>query len=352
MDRTICGALPDELEKWLTQRGVRRFRASQILAWVHKRGVLDPAEMTNISRSLREDLVFLLPPFEAKVAEVVSSSDRTRKLRVQLADGASIETVLIPERASEGGATKVTQCISTQVGCAFECSFCLSGSGGLVRNLTSGEIVGQIHLARAHLEDDELLRNIVIMGSGEPLANLRETIRAVEILTSSRGCDLSTRRVTVSTIGLPKGIRKLGRAFGGNIGLAVSLHGPDDETRAKLLPRIGACKIDDIMKALRDYPLPRRRRITIEYVLVKGINDGIDQAEALARRLRPIRSKVNLIPFNEHHASDLKAPEKQAIERFQMVLIDRGLTTIVRRRRGADIGAACGQLAARGAENY
>ena len=349
MHQSICGALPDELEQWLIQRGRRSFRADQILAWVHKRGVLEPAEMTNLSISLREELAAELPPLGAKVAEVVKSRDGTRKLRIELSDGASIETVLIPELEPEGTRAKVTQCISTQVGCAYKCRFCLSGAGGFVRNLTSGEIVGQIHLARKHIGEDERLRNVVIMGSGEPLANLKQTIRAIELLTSKRGCDFSTRRVTVSTIGLPKGIRLLGEAFDGNIALAVSLHGPDDETRAKLLPRISALPIDEIMKALRNYPLPTRRRITIEYVLVRDVNDQRSHAEALARRLTSIRAKVNLIPFNAHHGSDLDSPDEGRTRRFQQLLIDRGVTAIVRKRRGGDIGAACGQLAARGA---
>lgn len=341
MDRTLCGLLPEELEAWLVERGERSFRAAQVLSWVHRRGTLDPAEMTNISRTLREVLSLELPPVGARVDEVLTSADGTRKLRVALADGASIETVLIPDGA------KLTQCISTQVGCGFRCRFCLSGADGLIRDLRADEIVAQLHLARPHHGAGERLTNVVLMGSGEPLANLDETIRAVRLLTSPRAVDLSTRRVTVSTLGLPKGIARLGEAFDGMIGLAVSLHGPDDETRSELMPKVKAVPLDDVLEALRRYPLPKRRRITIEYVVVRGVNDHPAQAAILARRLAGLRCKVNLIPFNEHGASDLRAPDPSDVERLLQVFLEKNVATTIRRRRGEDIGAACGQLAAR-----
>jgi 23S rRNA (adenine2503-C2)-methyltransferase len=372
LDRTLCGALPSELESFLRDIDERSYRASQVLKWVHRRGVLDPRQMTDIPAELRGRLDTEVPKLGARITDVARSSDGTRKARIALADGAAIETVLIPDdehgtdQEDEGGdavgsvpastpagrepatGSKLTQCISTQVGCAFQCRFCLSGAGGLVRNLSADEIVGQVHLARETRESGERLTNVVLMGSGEPLANLDETFRAIELLTSPHGVGLSTRKVTVSTIGLPRGIARLGEVFGGSIGLAVSLHGPDDETRARLLPRVGSVPLERVLEALAAYPLPRRRRITIEYVLVRGANDSPRHAAALVRALASIRVKVNLIPFNEHPGSDLETPDVGVVEEFQRVLLGRGIATMLRKKRGADIGAACGQLAARG----
>lgn len=341
MNRTLCGVLPEELEHWLSNAGEQSYRSDQILVWVHRYGLTNPSSMTNLPASLRERLSLDLTPVLTTVNSSEESQDGTRKLGVALSDDNIVETVLIPE---EG---KLTQCVSTQVGCAFRCAFCLSGSQGLERNLSAGEILAQIHLARAYYRENERLTNIVLMGSGEPLANYTETARALTLMTSPKALGMSTRRVTVSTIGLPKGIRQLGEDFGGNIGLAVSLHGPDDETRSKLLPKVRSVPIEAVMSALREYPLPKRRRITIEYVLVSGVNDSESQADSLARRLRDLRVKINLIPFNPHSASTVSSPDRSVVERFQRRLIQRGLTAIIRRERGADIGAACGQLVAR-----
>lgn len=332
--------LPEELEHWLSVAREPSYRSNQILAWVHRQGVTNPALMTNLPSSLRERLSGELSLPSTTVSSSVISQDGTRKLTVSLADDNVVETVLIPEDG------KLTQCVSTQVGCAFKCAFCLSGSRGLERNLRAGEIVAQIHLAKAHTAEDERLTNVVLMGSGEPLANYGETARALTLMTSPRAMGLSTRRVTVSTIGLPKGIRQLGEDFGGNIGLAVSLHGPDDRTRSKLLPKVASVSTSAVMSALREYPLPRRRRITIEYVLVEGVNDSESQADDLAKRLGDLRVKINLIPFNRHGACEFSPPKRSVVERFQSRLMKRGLTTIIRRERGADIGAACGQLVA------
>ncbi len=297
--------------------------------------------MTNLPRPLRDALLAEFTAPTAKITKTRTSADGTRKLEVDFVDGGAVETVLIPE---EGG--RLTQCLSTQVGCAFRCAFCLSGSLGLTRSLSAGEILQQVHLGRSAWFEGERLSNIVLMGSGEPLANYDASTRALRLLTSSRCVDLSSRRVTLSTIGLPKGIRRLGKDFSGHIGLAVSLHGPDDETRAQLLPKVSAVPVAAVIDALIRYPLPKRRRITIEYTLVSGVNDNPKQARDLVRRLARLRVKVNLIPFNEHHACDLVPSPPEAVEAFQRVLIDRGITAIVRRERGADIGAACGQLVA------
>lgn len=340
LDRTLLGVLPSELEAWLEACGERPFRARQVLAWVHKKSVLAPAAMTDLSAPLRAMLEREVPPPPARVASVERSADGTRKVALELGDGSVVETVLIPE---EG---KLTQCLSTQVGCAFGCAFCRSGARGLGRSLGADEILAQVHLAARHRDPGERLSNAVLMGSGEPLANYEEVSRAIRILTDPACVGLSTRRVTVSTVGLPRGIARLGRDFEGRVALAVSLHAADDETRALLVPGARGVALETLADALRAYPLPKRRRITVEYVLVSGVNDGLDHARRLVRLLSGIRVKVNLIPLNEHGQTALRAPSAEAVEAFRQALVSRGITAISRRERGADIEAACGQLAA------
>jgi len=338
--RTLLGVLPGELEAWLASRGERPFRARQILRWVHGRGIVDPAEMTDLPAATRELLREQVPASGASLASWSRSADGTRKLTVALADRNVVESVLIPD---EG---KLTQCVSTQVGCAYGCAFCRSGSRGLVRGLSADEILAQIQLGRSRWDPGERLSNVVLMGSGEPLANYVETARSLTLMTSERAMDLSSRRVTVSTVGLPAGIARLGRDFGGAIGLAVSLHGPDDATRRALVRSRRAPRLDAVVEALRAYPLPHRRRITVEYVLAAGVNDRPEQAAGLARLLRGLRVKVNLIPLNAHGLTDLEAPSPDAVEAFRGELVGRNLTALVRKERGVDIEAACGQLAA------
>jgi 23S rRNA (adenine2503-C2)-methyltransferase len=337
---SLYAILPEELAAWLSTQGQPAYRAGQILRWVHGQRVTNPELMTNLPASLRQGLAHAFPLPPVTVTHQAHSTDGTRKLRLAFSDGGAVETVLIPDE------DKLTQCLSTQVGCAMGCRFCLSGSRGLARNLTADEILLQVHQATAVMDPGERLSNIVLMGSGEPLANYQATKRAVQLMISPQALGLSSRRVTISTVGLPRGIRRLGQDFQGQIGLAVSLHGPDDETRARLLPRLRRISVRSIVDALRAYPLPRRRRITIEYVLVRGINDRPDQAVALAKTLSSLRVKVNLIPFNEHSAVDLQPPDEERVEAFQLALLGRNVPTILRRQRGADIGAACGQLAA------
>ncbi len=340
LGRSLLGLLPQELEAWLESQGSRPYRARQILAWVHRRSVIDPSAMTDLSASLREALGRQAPPLEARLEGVERSQDGTRKVAVRLGDGAIVETVLIPE------GRRLTQCLSTQVGCAFGCVFCRSGARGLGRSLSADEVLAQVYLAAGQREPGEWLSNAVLMGSGEPLANYEEVARAVRLLTDPACADLSTRRVTVSTVGLPRGIARLGRDFGGRVALAVSLHAADDETRALLVPGARGVPVASLAEALRAYPLPQRRRITIEYVLASGVNDGVEHARRLVRLLSGIRVKVNLIPLNAHAHTELRAPSAEAVESFREALVSRGITAIVRRERGGDIEAACGQLAA------
>jgi len=318
-----------------------------------------------------------------KVAEIAyerRALDHTRKILVRLGDGATVETVLIPSvtgakgmlpspvnedadaaaavdddeedvvPAASAPAIRVTQCVSTQVGCAMGCVFCASGVAGLKRQMGPDEIVAQVLLGRARLDEGERLSNVVFMGMGEPLHNYDATVRTLRLLTHPDGIGLSSRKITVSTSGLVPEIARLGADFAGNIGLAISLHAADDETRTRLMPINKKYPLAKLMDALRAYPLPRRRRITIEYTLVATKNDDVAEAKKLARLLRGLPVKVNLIPMNPIDASSLGPPDMAGVLAFQQVLVDAGYSCFIRRRRGDDVSAACGQLALVGAK--
>jgi len=369
--------LPIEWAADVSKLGGRPFHGKQIFRWIHARGVTDPAMMTDLSAGLRQKLAELGMRGSLDVTTEHRSADGTRKLLVRLADGASVETVLIPEiprvagalpspvvpsddadaaalddepnedpRASSDAAPlRVTQCISTQVGCAMGCVFCASGIAGLTRNMGADEIVGQVLVGRAALEPNEALRGVVLMGMGEPLHNYDATARALRLLTHPEGIGLSTRRVTVSTSGLVPEIDRLGEDFHGQIGLAVSLHAADEVTRSRLVPINRKYPLATLMAALRRYPLPHRRRITIEYTLIADQNDSLEHAQRLAVLLEGLPVKVNLIPMNPVESIDLFPPPPARIFAFQKRLCDAGYSCFIRRRRGSDVSAACGQLA-------
>ena len=330
---------PEEIENALIAMGEPRFRGEQIFSWLQKRGVTDVNEMTNLSKSLRERLKGVDFSWPLEIGEVHTSADGTRKIQMPLRRGGAVETVLIPE------GKKLTQCISTQLGCAVGCIFCRSGHAGLKRNLTAAEIVGQVQLAKAAYSEGERLSNVVFMGIGEPLHNINATLRALRLISHNKGIDLSTRRVTISTVGFVKGLKRLSEETNGEVALAVSLHAADDETRRRLVPHVSD-SLDDIVAALKAYPLPKRRRITIEYVMLKGINDTEAHARQLVKRLSPLRVKVNLLPLNPHDKSPFAPPDDETVARFQKILTDKGLSVFLRKRRGDDINAACGQLLA------
>jgi 23S rRNA (adenine2503-C2)-methyltransferase len=248
------------------------------------------------------------------------------------------------------GVNPVTQCISTQVGCAMGCTFCASGVAGLKRNLGAHEIVAQVLEGRSRLSEGEALRNVVYMGMGEPLHNYEATARSLRLLLHPDGIGLSTRRVTVSTSGLVPEIRRLGEEFGGKVALAISLHSPDDAARSELMPINRKYPLAELVAALRAYPLPPRRRITIEYTLVAGKNDSLAEARALVRLLVGVPVKINLIPMNPIEASALGPPGEARVSAFQEALARAGLSCFVRKRRGDDVSAACGQLALLGAK--
>lgn len=356
------------LEEWKTileEMGERSFRAKQVFKWIHQRGVLDADAMTDLSKDLRAKLGEVGLSTPAEVSEVQRSTDGTRKLLLRLTDGYSVECVLIPmtrdaeaEEADEGLSDedaamsaesapqqRVTLCISTQVGCAMGCVFCASGKAGLKRGLGAAEIISQVIISKRYLDPGEQLRNLVFMGMGEPLHHYDETARAIRLITHPDGLAMSPRRITVSTVGLVPGIRKLGDDFGGKLGLAVSLHAPDNETRSRILPMNERFPVTELLAALRAYPLPPRRRITIEYTLIDGQNDSEEHAHKLSKLLRGLRCKVNLIPMNPIEASDLHPPSEPTVERFRQILADSRISCSVRKRRGDDVDAACGQLA-------
>ncbi len=363
--KTAFERLPEEWSATLEGWGEPRYRGSQVFEWIHARGVFDPDAMTNLPRSLRGRLrAELDPALLGRIGSVHDSEDGTRKLLLDMHDGKTSEAVLIPMRSSERGdlyaaedptddaeaepRTSVTQCISTQIGCAMGCVFCASGLAGLKRHMTTTEIVGQVLLGRAHVGEGTFLRNVVFMGMGEPLHNYDAVARALVLLTHPGGVGLSKRRVTISTSGLVPEIDRLGQDFGGEVQLAVSLHAPDDAQRSEIMPINKKYPLPVLMEALRRYPLPKRRRITIEYTLIQRFNSAPADAERLARLLSDLRVKVNLIPLNRVEGNPLEPPSWDAIDTFQAVLRDHGVANFVRRRKGDDIAAACGQLALRG----
>jgi 23S rRNA (adenine2503-C2)-methyltransferase len=329
------------LEAALVERGHQRFRARQIFRWIHRHGVTDLAQMTDLSHELRSTLATTFRLTTPTVVHREKSIDGTEKFLLQLADGRNIESVFIPDTPS------MTFCISTQVGCAMACAFCLTGRMGLVRNLTAGEIVGQVRVLASVLEMRDTRFNIVLMGMGEPLHNYDETMKALRMLADEHGFAMSPRRITLSTVGILPALEKLAREpLMPN--LAISLHAPTDEQRGELVPINRKYGVSEVIAACKRFPLKRRDRITFEYVLLAGVNDHPDDARRLAKLLTGVKSKVNLIPLNAAAGIPFDRPSDEAIDRFARILAERHLTVSVRKSRGRDIRAACGQLIVEG----
>lgn len=331
-----------EIKSWLTERGIAGFRAQQIMKWLYVRQADMFEAMTDLGKPVRETLAGHFKIGRLGVAAVETSQDGSRKFLFRLDDGHHIESVLIPEKSH------YTLCISSQVGCAMRCDFCLTATAGWRRDLTSGEIVAQVRDVLNTISPDDPMRltNIVFMGMGEPLANYDNLIRALEIITDGDvGLKFSTRRVTVSTAGLVPEIRRLGDDS--PVNLAVSLNATDDETRSRLMPINRKYPLAELIAACRAYPLPPRRRITFEYILIAGINDSTENARRLSALLHGVRAKVNLIPFNVHSGAEYQRPSDAAVAAFQEVLLKRNHTAVIRHSKGQDISAACGQLRAR-----
>lgn len=324
-------------------QGWPKFRGEQIWRWIHAQGARSFDEMTNLGAATRARLAEVATIGCLTVAEVQTSKDGTRKLRLLTRDGASIETVIIPS------GHKTTQCISSQVGCAVDCQFCATAKLGLKRNLDAGEIVDQVYLARkllAEQEPDRQLTNLVYMGMGEPLHNYDNLVTSLRILTHDKGAGLSSRRITVSTSGLVPKLEKLG---GETVrpNLAVSLNAPNDSIRDEIMPINRKWNIGKLLGALKAYPLEQRRRITFEYVLLAGVNDSLADAAQLAKLLRGIKCKVNIIPYNPHPEAPYARPSAATVDAFQNECKRLGMSTYLRIPRGDDIDAACGQLANR-----
>ncbi len=338
----------DELETWMTEElGEPIFRATQVWQWLWQKMARDFDSMTNVSKSCRERLAAVACIVWPEVTAVEESRDGTTKFLLRLADGKQVETVLIPSDSREG-ARRWTQCLSSQVGCAMACTFCSTGQMGFERNMTMGEILGQVLVARAYLgdarPDHPVLRNLVFMGMGEPLLNLREVMRSLHSLNNDKGLNFSPRRITVSTCGIEKGLRELGDS--GLAYLAVSLHAPTQVLRARIMPKAARWPLEDMLCALEQYPLKTRERITFEYLLLGGINDGPEHARELARLVSTVKGKLNLIVYNPAEGAPYTAPSEDRVLAFEQILWKRHITAIVRKSKGQDIKAACGQLKA------
>jgi len=330
-----------EIESALEARGCERFHARQLYRWIYKRAVVDFETMTDLSKDLRARLAADFEVVTPKVVSDLHSIDGTRKFVLELADERRIEAVFIPDTPA------MTFCISTQVGCAMGCGFCLTGKMGLVRNLTAGEIAGEVRVLAAATGMLDHRFNIVLMGMGEPLHNYDQTMKALRMLHDEHGLAVSPRRVTLSTVGIVPGLQRLAHEpLMPN--LAISLHATTDEQRSELVPPNRKYPLADILETCRRFPLKKRSRITFEYVLLAGVNDSPEDARRLARLLSGIKAKVNLIPLNPAPGIPYERPSDERVDRFAQILADRHLTVSVRKSRGQDIRAACGQLIVEG----
>ena len=337
------------LEAWCAEQGEAPYRARQILAWVHRRGVARFEDMVNLPLRLRGRLAESFIVGRLEPAATALAEDGTRKMVFHLPGAgagrpAAVESVLIPQlERPEGARDRLTLCISSQAGCGMGCGFCATAALGLVRNLRPSEILGQVRAAQG-MAEPERLTNVVLMGMGEPLANYDAVVTAVELLTAEWGYAISPRRITVSTVGLAPEIPRFIAET--RVNLAVSLHAPTDRQRDRLVPVNRRYPLAVLLEACRAVPLPRRKRITFEYVMLAGENDADADAHALVKLLHGLRAKVNLIPWNQFPGAAFTPSPRGRVLRFQEILRQHGLTATIRESRGGDIQAACGQLAA------
>lgn len=327
-----------ELERAMLDRGLPAFRGRQIYRAIYARGLDSFERMTDVPKELREELGRELEIQRPKLAARHLSRDGTTKHLVELADGRNVECVYIPEP------NRHTFCLSTQVGCPLKCSFCFSGTIRFERNLTAGEILAQLLLARGALVEPPARSNIVFMGMGEPLLNSEAVLKAIRILTDDEAFSVSPRRITVSTAGMAEELARFAEEAP-PIGIAISLHATTDELRDRVMPINRKHPLAELLDAARALPIPKRRRITFEYVLLGGENDGPEDAKRLASLLRGIKAKVNLITYNPWPGSPHGRSSPEATSRFLEILAGAGLTASLRRSRGDDVLAACGQLA-------
>jgi 23S rRNA (adenine2503-C2)-methyltransferase len=330
-----------ELETILEGMGIKKYRAHQIFKWVYQMDALDFDAMTNLPKSLRaglkDTLYFGLPVVQEKLA----SSDGSTKFLLTTHDGHSLETVSMPENG------KITVCVSTQVGCKMSCAFCVTGKIGFMRDLTVGEIVGQIMTVKAHAGQDRIT-NVVLMGMGEPVDNIDNVLKAIDILEEPLGLKISHRRLTVSTVGLIDGLRLIDPK---KAQLAISLNAATGAVRTRLMPINRVYPLQDIIGYVKSLGNLGRIRVTFEYVLLKGVNDSIEDAKSLVSLLKGVRCKINLIPYNESPYGEFRSPDEEAVKAFQSHLIEHHFTAIVRDSRARDIGGGCGQLGMKYLEN-
>jgi 23S rRNA (adenine2503-C2)-methyltransferase len=326
-----------DLENFVFKLGQQRYRARHLIKWLYQKGATNFHEMTDLPKTFRETLCRVAFISTITPNQIETSRDGTKKFLFSLMDGNSVESVLVPD------GSRLTLCISTQVGCPLGCRFCLSGSMGFVRNLTTSEILNQILAAQRQEAPKRRITNIVLMGMGEPLANYDNTVKAIEMMHYDPGLGLSGRRITLSTSGLVPEMERL-MATGLRFGLAVSLNAADDDTRSYLMPINKSHPLKEVIETCRRFELRPRERIIFEYVLIDGINDSPQDALRLVHLLKGIPCKINLIPFNESPESEFARPDEKKILRFQMILLDRYIACIIRKSRGGDISAACGQL--------
>ena len=339
----LIGMSKESLENFFQSIDEKPFRATQIIKWIHQRGVSDISQMTDLSKSLRQKLLELC---EIRVPEVVyekTSNDGTKKWVIKVSEKDLIEMVLIPEN------NRSTLCVSSQVGCAVDCSFCATGKQGFSRNLTLDEIIGQVWVAANSFglprdANSRHITNVVMMGMGEPLLNFNPVVEAMNLMTDDNAYGLSKRKVTLSTSGIVPKIDALSKVT--DIALTISLHAPNDELRDELVPINKKYPIQELLDAVKRYvdSCNDRRVTTIEYILINNVNDGLVHAEELSELLRQIPCKVNLIPFNQFEGSDYLKPSGNRIKKFQSYLQEKGYVTTIRSTRGDDIMAACGQL--------
>ena len=338
----LLGLHEGQLRGYFASLGEKPFRAQQVMKWIYHQGVTDFAEMTNLSLALREQLAERAEIRPPKIVGEQMSADGTVKWLMGVGGGNAVETVFIPEPA------RGTLCISSQVGCALNCTFCATGAQGFNRNLTSAEIIGQVWQAARALgherNGERRITNVVLMGMGEPLANFYEVVPALSLLRADLGFGMAAKRVTLSTAGLVPGIDRLRDTI--DVALAVSLHAPEDELREQLVPLNRKYPIRELMRACADYVSDKHKRtVTFEYTLIDGVNDHPEHARKLVKLLRRLPSKLNLIPFNPFPGTRYRCSPEERIREFQEIVMDGGLIATVRKTRGEDIDAACGQLA-------
>lgn len=326
----------EEIENFIAAYGKEKYRARQITKWLYRQGVTSFEAMTDLAKDLRSKLAATARIGSPAIETIRVSSDTTKKILFRLEDGLFIESVLIP------GKNHWTICVSTQAGCRMGCRFCLTGQGGIKRNLLPSEITGQIQILQRLLPEGPLIRNIVLMGMGEPLDNYGNVLTAVRIITSDDGLGFSKRKVTLSTCGIAPMILQLGADI--CINLAISLNAPDNDRRNELMPINRKYPLEELLAACRNYPMPGRRMLTFEYILMAGVNDSIRDAQKLARLLAGLHCKLNLIAFNEYPGSAYRTPAETTVSAFQQILLSSHYTAIVRASKGRDICAACGQL--------